>query len=171
MIKWLCSLFLVFVAFNVAYAQGEDGYKLVKKSKIGVLSTDYKGAPFGSLTPYVLHEGRPVIFISDLAIHTENIKKNSACSLTVFKIDKKNLFNSSRITFIGKMVKVPEKELDAIKKMYFDRFKDAKQFKDFQDFNFYKMEIKEIFWVGGFGDIQWLDVRSFIELFLSEKQK
>lgn len=139
---------------------------LVKAGKAATLSTTHDKVAFGSLVPYVLDsKGRPVIFVSDLAIHTQNLKKDPKCSLMVAKIDKNDIFNSARITFIGKMVKVPDKELEEIKKLYLARHKSAEGFVDFEDFNFYRLEIEKIYWVGGFGDIEWIDPKEYFENF------
>lgn len=139
---------------------------LVKAGKAATLSTTHDKVAFGSLVPYVLDgKGRPVIFVSDLAIHTQNLKKDPKCSLMVAKIDKNDIFNSARITFIGKMVKVPDKELEEIKKLYLARHKSAEDFVDFEDFNFYRLETEKIYWVGGFGDIEWIDPKEYFENF------
>ena len=59
--------------------------KLFHEMNSGVLSTisiDEVGYPFGSITPFSLtHEGAPVILISDLAQHTQNLKANPKSKL------------------------------------------------------------------------------------------
>lgn len=135
----------------------EPMHKLVKEVKVATLSTDFKGTPFGSLVAYsVDSEGRPYIFISDLAVHTKNIEKNSKVSLMVYKEDKEDLFNSQRITFVGKMVVVGDKEREVLKKEYLKRHPTAETFIDFGDFNFYRLEVDRIHCIGGFGDIGWV---------------
>lgn len=139
---------------------------LVKEGKVATLSTNYDKVAFGSLTPYVLdNKGRPIIFVSDLALHTKNFKKDPKCSLMVAKIDKDDIFNSARITFIGKMVKVSDKELEEIKKLYLARHKSAEDFVELEDFSFYRLEIEKIYWVGGFGDIEWIEPKKYLENF------
>lgn len=136
---------------------------LVKETKIAVLSSDYKGTPFGSLTPYALDDnGNPIIYVSDLAVHTSNINKNPKSSITISKIDTDNVFNSARITILGKMKKVDNEN---IKKTYFAKYKEAESFARFADFSFYVMEIESIYYVGGFGDINWIDVDDYRKAF------
>ena len=136
----------------------EPMHALIKEVKLATLSTSHKGTPFGSLVAYSIDsEGRPYIFISDLAVHTENIKKDKKASLMVFKEEKEDLFNSQRITFAGKMVKVKDKERETLKKEYLDRPPSAEQIIDFGDFNFYRLEIERIHCIGGFGDITWVE--------------
>ena len=52
---------------------------------LGTHSTSMPGYPFGSVVPYYLTpEGDAVIYISDIALHTRNIKANDKVSLTIF---------------------------------------------------------------------------------------
>jgi hypothetical protein len=137
-------------------------YKLIARERVATLSTDYKGFPFGSLTPFVLDKnGNPVVFLSDLAQHTENIDKNSKASIMIYRADKKDLFNSARITFVGKMVKLNDKEREEIKKVYLKRHPEAESFIDFGDFNFYRLEVQDIHYIGGFGDINWVEIENY----------
>lgn len=137
-------------------------YKLIARERVATLCTDFKGFPFGSLTPFVVDKnGNPVVFLSDLAQHTENIGKNSKVSIMIYRANKKDLFNSARITFVGKMVKLNDKEREEIKKVYLKRHPEAESFIDFGDFNFYRLEIQNIHYIGGFGDINWVEVEDY----------
>lgn len=160
-------------ALVLSMAGDEPMHKLVDEVKVATLSTDFKGTPFGSLVAYSIDaKGRPYIFVSDMAVHTKNIKKNSKVSLMVYKEDKDDLFNSSRITFVGKMVKVDDKEREALKKEYLKRHPSAEQFIDFGDFNFYRLEIERIHCIGGFGDIGWVEPGEWAKSWnASKKQK
>lgn len=152
-------MFLALVASMVmSMATDEPTHKLVEEVKIATLSTDFKGTPFGSLVAYSIDaEGRPYIFVSDMAVHTKNIEKNAKASLMVYKEDKEDLFNSQRITFVGKMVKVDDKEREKLAKEYLKRHPSAETFIEFGDFNFYRLEIERIHVIGGFGDIGWVE--------------
>lgn len=137
---------------------------LVKGGTIVTLSSNYLGTPFGTPAPYAIDsEGRPVLFLSDLAIHTKNIRKNPKCSIMVLKEDKEDPFNSARVTFIGKMVKVNDKERAEYKKLFIGKQKTAEWFSDLEDFNYYRLEIESIFYVGGFGDIQWIEPKDYVK--------
>jgi heme iron utilization protein len=137
--------------------QDDNMHALIREGQIASLSTDFKKTPFGSLVPYAIDtQGNPIVFLSDLAQHTENLKKNPKCSLMVHKIDKDDVFSSPRITFVGKLVKVPDKEREAAAKIYLKKNPQAEQIIDFGDFNFYRFEIRTIHYIGGFGDINWI---------------
>ena len=144
----------------------DNGMKdLVNKTKTAALSTMYKEYPYTSLVPYTVDKnGRPIIFISDLAMHTKNLKKNEKCSLMATKINGKDVFNSARITFIGKMNKVPDKEVEKVNKIYLEKYPDSKELLEMEDFAFYRMEIDQVNYIGGFGDINWYNKTQYIEL-------
>ncbi len=140
-------------------------YNLVKNEKVATLSSDFKGTPFGSLIVYALDDkGVPFVFISDLAQHTKNLKKNDKCSLMVMKVDKDDVSNSARITFAGKLVKVTDaKERKKLRAIYLKANPNTEQYIDFEDFNFYKMEASQIQYIGGFGDINWVDPKDYVK--------
>ncbi len=163
------AIFMAMVAATMLGAGDETAGSVVKLAKDGTiltLSSDYKGTPFGTPAPYALDkEGRPVLFLSDLAIHTKNLKKNDKCSMMVLKEDKDDPFNSARVTFVGKVVKVSDKERAEYKKLFLAKNKSAETFADFEDFNFYRLEIESIFYVGGFGDINWVKPEDYAKAF------
>lgn len=139
-------------------------YDLIEKSKSASLATMYEDAPFTSMVPYAIDkQGRPIIFISDLAIHTKNLQKSPKCSLMAGKENKDDVFNSQRITFIGKMEKVPNKEIEEVKKAYLAKYPDQEYLFGLEDFSFYRMEIKKIYYVGGFGDISWIALDDYLK--------
>lgn len=147
-------------------AEPDPTYDLVNKSKLASLSTMYQGKPFGSLVAYAVDDkGSPILFISDLAIHTKNLNKDGSCSVMISEADKENVFNSRRVTLIGKMVKVARKDAKAIQKAYLKKYEDAEGLLQLEDFNFYKMEVEKVYWVGGFGDIDWIDLKDYQKLF------
>jgi len=145
--------------FSFLFCLNESWHDLVSESDISVLTTSYEDASFGSLTPFTIDgSGNPVIFISDLALHTQNLQKNSNCSMVIFKLNKDNLFNSQRITLIGKMTKTTDKEIQIV---FLKKHKQAKDFIELGDFSFYIMEITKIYYVGEFGDIRWIELEEY----------
>jgi hypothetical protein len=60
---------------------------LVLQVTVGTLSTlsrKHVGFPFGSLMPYALDpEGRPIFLISNMAMHTQNLKADPRASLFI----------------------------------------------------------------------------------------
>ena len=159
---------LAFLGFGVAAAQADDDYataaaKMMKTHKVGMVATIQNDAPFLSVMPFSLTEkGHPVVLISDLAVHTANIKKNGKASLLVQQPDKEgNVFNGARVTLVGEFKKADDAQRRALRAVYLRRHPDAALFVDFGDFNFYVLEVKKVFFIGGFGEIGWVDLDDY----------
>lgn len=134
---------------------------LVYRNRIGTLSTlseKHPDWPFGSMMPYGLDEdGRPIFLISTMAMHTHNIERDPRVSLFVSQTDSKgDPLDASRVTLMGRALKVPEEELGKVRELYLSRYKNASYWVDFDDFFFYRMEIEDIYFVGGFGAMGWV---------------
>src|ERR1700733_139278 len=57
---------------------------LVSVGTLSTMSRKHPGFPFGSLIPFALDiAGRPVFLISNMAMHTQNLKTDPRCSLFV----------------------------------------------------------------------------------------
>src|SRR5205823_4760381 len=69
----------------------ERARTLVSLGRIGSLSTHsrkFPGFPFGSMMPYATDDcGRPVFFISSMAMHTQNLQQDSRASLLITQPD------------------------------------------------------------------------------------
>jgi putative heme iron utilization protein len=145
----------------------DDAIKLAKKGKLAALGTDLKGSPFVSVAPVALDDkGRPFLYLSSMAAHTKNLKAKADASLMISKEDKENIFNSARLSFVGKMKLVEdEKEVAELKKVFFDRYPEAKDFEELHDFGFYRMEVEKLHYIGGFGDIRWIDGKDWTKTF------
>ena len=149
-------IFCMLAAMPQEKSMKEQCNDLLKSQKVGVLSTNFEDSyPFGSLVPYVLDDkGNPIIYISDLAIHTKNLENYSKCTLTVSKVNKQDVFNSSRATILAEAKKVDAKEVE---ELYFKKFPKAKKFAKLHDFSFYRLEVQKTYFVGGFGNIGWVE--------------
>lgn len=134
---------------------------LVYRTNFGTLSTvseKYPGSPFGSLMPYGLDaEGRPIFLISTMATHTHNLLRDPRVSLFVSQTDSGgDPLDASRVTLMGEVSKVPEDEITVVRALYLSRYKNASYWVDFDDFSFYRMDIRDIYFVGGFGAMGWV---------------
>jgi len=139
----------------------ERARTLVYVGRIGSLSTHSRkqaGFPFGSVMPYGLDDrGRPIFLISTMAMHTQNLQADPRASLLVTQPDASgDPLGASRITLLGNVVPVPETDLVESRKLYLDRYANSKYWVDFQDFSFYRMEVVDVYYVGGFGVMGWV---------------
>ena len=139
----------------------ERARTLMHSGRIGTLSTlsrKQTGFPFGSLMPYGLdNEGRPIFLISTMAMHTQNLQADARASLFVTEPDASgDPLGSSRVTLIGNVAKVPEADLAAARSVYLTGYPDSKYWVDFEDFFFYRMDVLDVYYVGGFGVMGWV---------------
>lgn len=134
---------------------------LVYRSNTGTLSTiseKHPGSPFGSLMPYGLDDaGRPLFLISTMAMHTHNLLRDPRASLFVSQTDSGgDPLDASRVTLMGEVSMAPEDEVGSVRELYLSRYRNASYWVDFDDFSFYRMDIKDVYFVGGFGAMGWV---------------
>jgi len=146
----------------------ERARTLMHSGRIGSLSSlsrKQPGFPFGSLMPYGLDdEGRPIFLISTMAMHTQNLQADPRASLFVTEPDTSgDALGSSRVTLIGNVTRVPETELAATRTVYLAGYPDSKYWVDFEDFSFYRMEVLDVYYVGGFGVMGWVAAADYAQ--------
>lgn len=142
-------------------AFAERARTLVYLARIGTLSTQSRrqpGFPFGSVMPYGLDTtGHPLFLISTLAMHTQNLQADSRASLLVTQQDSPgDPLASSRVTLLGNAKPIAKGEEAEARKLYLARYANSKQWVDFEDFSFYRMDVVDVYYVGGFGVMGWL---------------
>jgi heme iron utilization protein len=145
----------------------ERARTLVYLTRIGSLSTlsrKQPGFPFGSVMPYGLDEqGRPIFLISTMAMHTQNLQEDPRASLLVTQDDAgADPLGASRVTLVGNVLPVPEPEVAGARKLYLARYANSKYWVDFEDFSFYRMDVVDVYYVGGFGVMGWVSAAEYI---------
>jgi hypothetical protein len=68
---------------------------------------------------------------------------------------------ASRVTVVGNAVPVPETEIAAARELYLARYANSKHWVDFQDFSFYRLDVVDIYYVGGFGVMGWVSAADY----------
>ena len=139
----------------------ERARTLVHLGRIGSLSTlsrKQPGFPFGSVMPYGLDgHGRPIFLISTMAMHTHNLRTDPRASLLVTQPDAGgDPLGVSRVTLIGNVLTMPEPEVLEARKLYLSRYANSRYWVDFEDFSFYRMDVVDVYYVGGFGVMGWV---------------
>ena len=141
---------------------------LLYLGRIGTLSTlsrKQQGFPFGSVMPFGLDEnGRPVFLISTMAMHTQNLQADPRSSLLVTQPDVSgDPLGASRVTLLGNVLPIPEPEVDEARKLYLARYGTSKNWVDFEDFSFYRMDVMDVYYVGGFGVMGWVSASEYYD--------
>ena len=147
----------------------ERARTLVYVSRTGSLSTISRkqpGFPFGSVMPYGLDEqGRPILLISTMAMHTQNLKADPRASLLITQ-DATDAggdpLGASRITLVGNVLPLPETEIATARKLYLERHPNSKYWVDYEDFSFYHLDIVDVYFVGGFGVMGWVAAPEYL---------
>ena len=142
-------------------AFAERGRALMYLGRIGSLSTlsrKQPGFPFGSVMPYGLDDhGRPIFLISTMAMHTQNLQADARASLLVTQDDSGgDPLGASRVTLVGNVLPLPEWEVAEARELYLARYANSKYWVDFEDFSFYRMDVVDVYYVGGFGVMGWV---------------
>jgi putative heme iron utilization protein len=146
----------------------ERARTLIHLGRIGSLSTlsrKQPGFPFGSVMPYGLDaSGRPIFLISTMAMHTQNLQADARASLLVTQPDASgDPLGAARVTVIGNAEIIPQPEVAQARALYLGRYANAKYWVDFEDFSFYRMQVLDVYYVGGFGVMGWVQVSDYDE--------
>ncbi len=144
----------------------ERARTLVYLGRIGSLSTlsrKQPGFPFGSVMPYGLDaSGRPIFLISSMAMHTQNLQADPRASLLVTQPDASgDPLGASRVTVVGNVLTIPKAAVPDARQLYLERYANSKYWVDFEDFSFYRMDVLDVYYVGGFGVMGWVQASDY----------
>ena len=144
----------------------ERARTLIYLGRIGSLSTlsrKQPGFPFGSVMPYGLDaQGHPLFLISTMAMHTQNLQSDPRASLLVTQADGEgDPLGASRVTLIGNVQTIPPPEIAEARRLYLERYANSKYWVDFDDFSFYRMDVLDVYYVGGFGVMGWVKASDY----------
>ncbi len=128
--------------------------KLVREARKASLATldRQNGGPYASLvTLATAASGAPLMLISRLAIHTQNILSDTRASLLIDGTSPQgDPLAGGRVSLMGR-VTITENSHD--KRRFLARHPEAEMYAAFTDFAFYRFEIERAHYVGGFGRI------------------
>ncbi len=139
---------------------------LLSLASVGTLSTlsrKHPGFPFGSLMPYALDAaGRPIFLISNMAMHTQNLKADPRCSLFLAQeAADGDPLGAARATLIGDAEPVPPHDLASVRDTYLARHENSRYWVHFSDFSFFRLQPIDIYYVGGFGVMGWVEAADY----------
>lgn len=139
---------------------------LISLASVGTLSTlsrKHPGFPFGSLMPFALDlAGRPLFLISNMAMHTQNLKADPRCSLFIGQANADgDPLGAARATLIGVAEPVPASELASVRETYLACHENSRYWVDFSDFSFFRLQPVDLYYVGGFGVMGWVEASEY----------
>lgn len=84
-------------------AMKETVHSWLRSARFGALGTLVDGVPFATLVPYALDAlGRPILVLSDIAVHTKALRDDPRCSLLVHDPATDDPPQSWRATLVGR---------------------------------------------------------------------
>lgn len=136
---------------------------LASVATICTMSRKQPGFPFGSLMPFALDEaGRPLFLISNMAMHTQNLKADARASLFISQaMVEDDPLGSARVTLIGEATPVPTEDVAAAREQYLARHENSRYWVDFTDFSFFRLQPRDVYYVGGFGVMGWVTAEDY----------
>ncbi|CAN8270340.1 unnamed protein product [Cochlearia groenlandica] len=120
-----------------------------------------EGYPFGSLVDFATDQmGHPLFLFSPLAIHTRNLLAEPRCSLVV-QMPGWSCLSNARVTLFGDVYPLSEDEQEWAHKQYIAKHQHglSEQWGNFQYFRMHN--ISDIYFIGGFGTVAWVDVKEY----------
>ena len=134
---------------------------LIRSGKQGALASLMPGTgdPYCSLVNVATApDGSPLLLISGLAIHTKNVLADPRVSLMIDERRAGDPLEGARVMIAGRVEKVTDAAaLEPIRRRYLLRHPTAQQFADFPDFAFFKLAVRDVHLVAGFGRIVTLE--------------
>lgn len=126
---------------------------------LATIAREPAGTPFASVAPFGMDaDGRPVLCISEMAEHTQNLRVDPRCSLLISETvdDGADPLAAGRVTLLGTAAVVGDDERDAAKAVHLAGNPHASYYVDFGDFHLWRITVESIRFVGGYGRMSWV---------------
>ncbi|XP_018489154.1 uncharacterized protein LOC108859744 isoform X2 [Raphanus sativus] len=120
-----------------------------------------EGYPFGSLVDFAPDRmGHPIFLLSPLAIHTRNLLAEPRCSLVV-QMPGWSCLSNARVTLFGDVYPLSDDEQEWAHKQYIAKHQHGTS-EQWGNFHYFRMHnISDIYFIGGFGTVAWVDVKEY----------
>jgi putative heme iron utilization protein len=138
---------------------------LLRRSRQGALATLMAGSgdPYCSLVNVASHaDGSPILLISRLALHTQNILADNRVSLMLNERAEGDPLEGSRIMLAGRAEQAGGDELASLRRRYLNAHPSSEVFVNFKDFSFFRIRPLSAHLVAGFGRIVDLEPDQFL---------
>lgn len=114
------------------------------------------------MMPYAADfRGRPVFFISSMAMHTQNLQQDPRASLLITQPDVSgDPLGAGRVTILGPTNKAAAEE---VRDLYLTRHENARFWQDYTDFAYYRLEVSGVYFIGGFGVMGWVSAEEYTD--------
>jgi putative heme iron utilization protein len=114
--------------------------------------------------PYALDDhGQPLVLISAMAMHTQNLQADPRASLLVTQPvgnpqikEAGDPLAAARLTLMGEARSLARGEAGPARETYLARHPRAAYWVDFEDFSFWRLDVRDVYFVGGFAAMDWV---------------
>jgi putative heme iron utilization protein len=121
------------------------------------------GDPYCSLVNLASHaDGSPILLISRLALHTQNILGDPRVSLMLDERAEGDPLEGSRVMLAGRAEQASGDEVAIFRRRYLNAHPSAEAFVEFKDFSFFRIRSTGAHLVAGFGRIVDLTPEQFL---------
>ena len=97
-----------------------------------------------------------------MAMHTQNLKADPRCSLFVVQVAaESDPLGAARATLVGNAEPVPEDDIATVREAYLARHENSRYWVEFSDFSFFRLQPVDLYYVGGFGVMGWVDAQDY----------
>jgi putative heme iron utilization protein len=138
---------------------------LIEPGGIATLSTlTPSGYPYASIAPYsALTNGAPLICVSSLAEHTQNLRLDPRASVLIKAPSNPGLdpLSQARVTVLGAFI--PADPSNAEIEAHLELHPFARHYVGFADFSWWRLDASELRYVGGFGAMGWATGQAYSE--------
>src|SRR5207253_8939357 len=122
------------------------------------------GHGLGAVRPYALDaQGQPRVLISSMAIRTQNLQVDPRASLLVAQPvasapgqEPGDPLAAARLTLLGEARQLSSSDSGTARATYLARHPRASYWVDFDDFSFWRLDVKDLYFVGGFAAMDWV---------------
>ncbi|ORX88516.1 hypothetical protein K493DRAFT_319418 [Basidiobolus meristosporus CBS 931.73] len=138
---------------------------MVRNYGVGTLITNYPdGQPFGTMDYFsddCGRSGNPIFLMSTLQVSVQNLQASPRAAFAIQKKlpdQRQSPMPHARFTLMGEIQKLSTDTVNELelKECYLRKHPEAKWWINYPDFEFYRMEVDRIFWIGGFGGFHYI---------------
>jgi putative heme iron utilization protein len=146
-----------------APTHAERARSLIAQHGFGSLATltaEPVGYPYASFTTFALDAGEPVFLISRIAEHTRNLSADARASLLVHETEQRDPLANGRVTLVGRAACL-ERPATSARDAFLAAHETAGYYVDFADFEFWRLRVESVRYIGGYGRMSWVSADDF----------
>lgn len=123
---------------------------------LATVASEPEGHPYPSFVTFGLEDGDPIFLLSEMAEHTQNLRRDPRASLLAAESRSDDPLANGRVTLLGECRPV-EDDGGSAREAYLERLPNAEYYCDFEDFHFWRLRVDSVRYIGGYGRMSWVD--------------